>query len=647
MLPPTEITVANAARRPVRHASAAAAKTFMSPQVTVYGTIRAVLLACLTAAAQEVPPDATATPIEGVVLEPPAPAPPPAPVSYTRGFAWRETGPRSVAGISDVAVHPALGELWVVATEEGAAWVSVDGGDTWLEVLGPAAGQGEEDVAGEIEARLREVGTTVDVPDESSYEDGGTIDADELEQALQDAADAARDASQQAVDDLQSELEGDDAWFLSARRQSAVRPRVWFTSQGLLVVARTDGLRVSPDLGTAWTLVLEEPVTALAELPDGRFVVGTPHGLLATPGLTQFTPVSGFETVAIRDLTEDDGVYAATSDGLWFSPDLFVWRRLSGWLDDVATVRPVRAGDGSRAPRALVLGAEDDLWRALDPVASPANGVFGGPVPRSTSVVRRDDALMIAASALGPFESTDAGGSWTPLPRGLPDGADARDVELVGDLVLLASGGGLYELVPRPEEQAPIELRLDDWVPLNALVDAGTLRPELVARSGRRWAAAVLPQVTLDGTWNQEVGDDWDADTWTVRPVDTWWEIRVKLTWRPNRQRSTSGYFDAEELAAGLDVLVFEDEVVIDDGLTSDALVSKVNRAATLYRTEVADTIAGLWTTRQRLVAERELAGDEPLVDQLARALRVAELEARLDALTDGAVSSWNNGENR
>jgi hypothetical protein len=121
----------------------------------------------------------------------------------------------------------------------------------------------------------------------------------------------------------------------------------------------------------------------------------------------------------------------------------------------------------------------------------------------------------------------------------------------------------------------------------------------------------------------------------------------MHLTWRPNRQRSTTGYFDAEELAAGLDVLVFDDEVVIDDGLTSDALVSKVNRGATLYRTEVADTIASLWTTRQRLVTERQLAGDEPLADQVARALRVAELEARLDALTDGAVSSWNHGEDR
>ena len=78
----------------------------------------------------------------------------------------------------------------------------------------------------------------------------------------------------------------------------------------------------------------------------------------------------------------------------------------------------------------------------------------------------------------------------------------------------------------------------------------------------------------------------------------------------------------------------------VDDGSASWLLASRVGRQGTSYRAELAATVSRLYLLRQDLLL-RGVPG--PLADRVERALQVAELDARLDALTQGAVSTWND----
>jgi hypothetical protein len=572
------------------------------------------------ARAQEAPPP------EAVLL------PPAAPTSLADGWLWVEAGPRTVLDLVDVAIHPDDERVWAVVAGDGATFVTTDGGRRWFEVIGPTGGRAssDEEALTEIEARLGELGSAVEAPDESLLEDG-EIDEDELAEVLERAAEEAQAEAQQVIDEVQAELEA-QPWFLPEGSAGAqpLRPRVLFTSTGLLALTRADGLHLSEDLGASWHLVMEEPATSFVELPGAGFVVGTPSGARWSATLLEWSPIPALQGLTIHTLHEAAGGWAATSQGLWWSYDGRSWERQPSWFDELWAIG--RVDDG------LLLGARDTVWRALAPTQLPAVPSEGEPVPLVQAFAQLEDGLLLAASAEGPFESVDGGQHWTPLLAGL-DARASTDMEARGSLLLLCTADGLKRLAPRVD--SPEAEELPDWVPLGALVDASTQRRELVARPGSRWARALLPELTFEYTHNQVVGDDWDVDTWTIREVDTWWNGKIRLTWRPGSSTS-SDYFDAD-LADDLQLLVFDDEVVLDDGTLTALVGSKVSRGSVQYRSELADTISRLYLTRQRLVLEQRWLADEPLYEQTLRALQLAEVEARLDALTDGAVSRWDN----
>ncbi len=281
-----------------------------------------------------------------------------------------------------------------------------------------------------------------------------------------------------------------------------------------------------------------------------------------------------------------------------------------------------------------MLGAPDTLWYAPDPARAVATPTQGGPVRAAREVVRRDVAMLMAASASGPFESTDGGITWVRIARGL-EATDCRAIEVRGELVLLANGAGLHRLRPLPRDREAPEL--DPWVPLPVLLDASLVRRELNQRIGSRWVAAMMPRVALTYQRRDTERVDWDAATWTTLDLDKYWITTVQLTWTPNRQRSGTS-FEVEDLA----VFTVGDEIAIDQGTSPLLLYSQVSRGVTGYRDDLAGTISRLYLSRQRLALERALVRDESLVQQVDRELRIAEVEARLDALTDGAVSAWS-----
>lgn len=584
----------------------------------------------------DLPGDLPPSPEDGSGEAPPPLAP--ALPDWRSGHEWVAVGPAGVGSLTSVAAaaDPAL---WAVAQADGTVFLTEDAGRRWARVLDPyLVASNDEEVLREVEARLKDLG--------SDLGSSGWVSEDDLQQFAQDA----QQASQQVVDDVQAELDA-GPWFLEhqaalAGDWKAAHPRVWFTSDGRLVVGRADGLRVHEHTAAGWEprWVWTEPVTAFTELPDHTFLVGLADGLVrGTRDLRDFEGLSALDGQRVTDLRLEGGLLASTTEGVWWTAEGVSWVHLP-----IGAEHPVHtAMSGPRPPdpttaaldMPLLVGTEATILRTSDPGRDLGGPVEGGPMPDTSAFARRSDGLLLAASAAGPWQSDDGGASWESLALGEAGVRELHDVEVVGDSVLLVGVGGLWRLEPRRALPAAEPPR---WVPLGALVNASLGRPELEAHVGSRWVAAMMPDVTLQGDWRQNVGDDWDADTWTTHDVDTTWRLRMALTWRPGRQQ-TSSSFDVLDPTADLSVVLLDGQVVIDDGTSGTVLASAVRRGATQYRDELAESIGQLWRERQRLVAEGTPAV-APLTDRVRQVLRILEIEARLDALCDGAVSEWDPG---
>ena len=77
-----------------------------------------------------------------------------------------------------------------------------------------------------------------------------------------------------------------------------------------------------------------------------------------------------------------------------------------------------------------------------------------------------------------------------------------------------------------------------------------------------------------------------------------------------------------------------------DDDYVAAASLGQATRS---YRASVADTITDLYRARAELVAERRRIRGERLQRQVLHELSIAEVEARLDAITEGAVLRWES----
>jgi hypothetical protein len=541
-----------------------------------------------------------------------------------------------VADLADVAVDAGSGAV-AVAAVDGAVWIRPAGGD-WAQVLGPGSRELADTSADElllgVEARIDEALGELEEPDEADVDATDTGDEAELEELLAEEAaermrEAVEDAAEQARADLTVERSEDD------RRRDVgrfARARVWF-EEGLVLVGRSDGLYASGDAlapdaergAPTWRALLDVPVTALARVGGVR-VVGTDDGLLAapsTPGELAWDvrdATLALEGVAVADLVPlgTDTWMACSSDGAWVSNDGLGWSSVGSRGDVVlsALADPWLPG---RSWVSRLDGVRVEVQGSLRPP-----GLGAPPAVRSLAAIGPDH--LLAAGPSGVRESIDGGRTWMPLQRGLFD-RDARALALAPNGVLLAGGDGLLLLVPEPDDRgAPLE---PDWIPLPQLVAAASARAGLAGHEGaRRWATA-LPQLNLEGRYEPDrriaytggqSGHESEADVYV-----TGW-----LTWKPERQGG-----------AAPEAIVFGDEVFVDDGSDPAMLAARIDRGQAAYSGEVAHEIVALYMQRQTLVGDRREAADRGLLTRVQHELRIREVEARIDALTDGVVSAW------
>ncbi len=605
--------------------------------------ILATLLLPIALAQEPVPPPGApapgvipAMPTEGPEVALPAPLdlsavlqPPPVDLPRSRTSVWNAVGPLGEQRFVDIALHPQAPGIWVAVQEDGTVWVTVDAGDSWFEVLegdGTRFGSTsrDEDLILDVQARI----------DELSDRMGEAATDEEAEDLTNEAAAAAQDVALGVQGEIEQGLWFDDRGGSVLARVGRVR--VSFTASGVLMVSRPDGLHVSPDLGATWIPVLDSPVSHAVETEAGEILAVGPVGAWTSTDLITWTSTTLPLSSAPTDLVVDGGLWVSSPDGLWLRRD-GVWQPLPTGPEPL-TARPA---DPTPYP-ALVVGTPEDIFRAA-PYDQEVAPVLGGPMPSVHDIERAPDGSLIAASAAGPFESRDQGRTW----QGFSDGLDDPTVEAVairGAEILLVGTSGVWRLDPRAEvvperPQRPAEL--PPFASLNDLIYTSTTRRELRQRIGRRAVAALFPELQLEYYQVHDEGPTWynNDPGGTLYSIDGYWRAQIRLTWRPNRQRTSTSF--NVETADDMSVVVVGDDVVVAGEEAPLILYSKVSRGAAAYRSVLVNQITELYRLRARLLLE---APPQDVRKAVLRQLNLAEVDAKLDVLTEGAVSAYLAG---
>jgi hypothetical protein len=518
--------------------------------------------------------------------------------AWHAGFGWRSVGPHGVVEVADVA---AAGARAALVTDDGDVWLSTDAGASWSRVL---AGERAGATTGFTEAALFDVELRVDeLLDE--------VDAEPLDPGVDPVAEIEERLRTEALPDAFAPV-------TAARREARWAWRVEVDAASV-TVGRPDGLWRADADGHGWRRVEAAAAEAWVALGERR-LVGGPGGLVVA-GIDE---PAGTALPAVHDLVRvDDGVLAATDDGVWWSADGLAWRPVAGRL---RAWRRVATADGERwaADVGGVVRVDGDA------LAAP----IGPPLEDVRDLLVEADGIVVVAARGGAWVSRDGGATFGPLGEGL-EGADGRGLARCGADLWVATDRGLYALVADapPDVERP-GVPLDGALPpLGVLRDAALRQlPEVGGRG--RVGAWLLPQVTVEASWAA-------SDARTVvgtlgSGLDGAWQVTARATWRPPTGGGTTGGVQ------GLVAVADEDGVVQVYSGPFDAwvLLAHAGRRLRDERLRRIDLVAELVARRDALARER-LGTGRPLREVVAAELRIDEVEAWLDALTDGAVERW------
>ncbi len=583
------------------------------------------------APSDDLPPD------EDIVFAPSAPAP--LAVSSTP-FAptatWLPVGPRPSARMSDVAIHPRRPDTLAVASLTGRVWVSVNRGGSWAQVMDPITGLGaasqDEELMLQVEVRIQEIleeQEIEEVDEDADPEDSEYEDPDDAEDAVQDSIE---DAIRQATEEAQADFV--DPWAVEARRvldgaMDAARPRVWYADDGTLMAGRADGLWVSPDNGANWTQALDVPVTALTHLP-GRdlYVAGTGDGIrFAVDPEIWLDPEDGTEGLFVYDLSSvAEGVWAATSDGVWFAPDAQTWARTGLAGQTLVAVLGDPGWEGG------VWVSDMDGVQRSDDGGTTFRATYGQPLRSAVRLVRTGSHLL-AASSDGAWESIDGGVSWQSMSRGLSS-PDVRAVAAAGGDVYLAGGEGVFRMSLKQNlADNPALGAVSEWVPVETLLDAALSQPGIAGvedkRARTRWLGSVLPRLRVISQYRPGTQLMWSDSAGTTSGANGDLSVTVRLDWTPAGRKVGSG---TVWVTAG------EDDVFVDDGSDPALAMSRARRQGVDQRMDIARTVSELYFARLSLVEQRKAFATESVRERVEIELRLSELEAWLDVMTNGVA---------
>ena len=566
-------------------------------------------------------------------------APAVAPVPLAERFVWeRRTGlGRRVAA---VAVEPVPGGAWVAVDEQGGVWLSEDEGRSWDSVVRPLGGLDTDDLPDD-EALLLEAESRRDEALEASAEElevATPADATEEDADLPEAPEPDDGALEEASV-LGADLAGERA------DGGASLPVVWAEpGDGTrLFVGRADGVWRSTSSGRTWDHLGEAEdgapaITCFARAADGALVVGTTDGV-------RYSVDDGGSFIDVEDATDGARVnsvvveggllWAATSRGLFRSANGLAWDAIP--LPDGGDVRaivPDPAWD-----QGFWVASRGALHRTDD---GGATFYISGrqPLRGLRTLVHLDEpGHLLATSDDGVWESMDGGVMWFAADRRLSE-PDVRSLSFSDNGPVIATPGGVWRMVPPREStravRAQTTLSLSDTIA--AASQRGGMDIDLLSLSRAGVAAKLMPVLELKFDWDSSgARRASQVSASTTDSFDDSWSAGLQVCWG-----SCSGVAAVAPTGeADLDVsreLYVSNGQVYDEG---EPVAAAANVATTIrsYRRYLAEHVADAWIARTRLVAESGTVRSLPLRDQVLHAVQLQELDARLDALTEGAFS--------
>jgi photosystem II stability/assembly factor-like uncharacterized protein len=568
-------------------------------------------------------------------------APAPLPVAFGETYVWKLVpGLPPQVRPAGLAVQAGDAAAWLVVDEQGGAWLSEDAGAHWANALEGIGAADAADALPDDERVLLEA---------EALQDDAELDPADFEVPTTDTTDNT-DTTVPEVDTevlVAPDALDDDA--RAAADQDAAPPVVWFDPEQpeRALLGRADGVWRSNDGGFSWTPVTEravgEPsVTTFFRMAEGNVLVaGTTAGVLFSldDGNSWIDVESATGGAGVHQIAEASGVlWAATEAGLYRSPDGLQWERIPiPGATDVRVVVPDPRWNGG-----FWAAAEGALYRTDDAGASfyiagrqPLHGL-------RTMLYPGEPGHLLASSDDGVWESMDGGVSWNIADRQLTD-PDVRGVAIADGRPVIATAHGVWRMIT-PEEDVGFgrtrKLALSLPATVAASIGRDGMNIDLLSLSRRGTVAALAPQLDLYFDWKRAANRDTDLGSEiTTDGHDGDWSVGAKMCWG-----SCGATVVVDYDAAGADIDTGDSSLYAVDGKVFDegepvAAAANVAQRIRSYRRSLADTVADAWMARQRLAAEVPQIRNQPLRDQVLHALQIAELNARLDAYTDGAFT--------
>lgn len=606
-----------------------------------------LLLVCAPAFAQD-------TPMPGM---PDVPPPPPEVLLEPLGarLVWELGAPLGTeAEPTDIAVQPGVGGAWLVVDASGAVWLSEDQGGRWVRVLGTEGepqlnalddGPDEEDLLLEAEAlrdgALDEIEPDVElVPGDLSDEPNVTeLDVTELDVAVESEV-GIPGGSFDDVPAIVAEL-------IELDLGIKVLPVVWVdpANSDRVYVGRRDGAWRSLDGGRSWELLGvtssdHSQITTFVRASGGTLIAGTVDGVRFSidDGSTWVDPVDATDGARVDMIAQKAGVYwAATSRGLFRSANALDWSPVV--LPDSSAVRavvPDPAWDaGFWVATAAALLRTDDGGASFYVVGrQPLRGL--------RDMIRLEKpGHLLAISNDGVWESIDGGVIWTTADSHLTD-PDVRAIATASSGLVIATSRGVWRLVaPLVVEGAP-RMRLEG-LSLTETIYESIERPglnldglSLVRLGVLAGFAPSLEVMFLYGKGAARLASVTAADTVDLHGQD--WALTARLCWGSCSTTTVirdydgnTGELEADETPS---LYVLDGEVYGEEDPIAAA--ANVDQRVRSYKRHLGVHVADAWVARSRLLAAMSAMPALPLREQVFNELQLQELDARLDALTDG-----------
>ncbi len=534
------------------------------------------------------------------------------------GETWRLVDPENGA-----TAFARVGAVVVAGGDDGVR-ASLDAGSTWLDVDSALAGRrvNELDFFGQQRSRVEVTDQALVILDRVLFELGSAVLRPESNAILSDVA--LTMIQHPELTSVEVEGHTDDQGtdevnqVLSERRANAVRD--------YLIAAGVDDDRLVTR-GYGSTVPLQPGTTDDAREANRR---------------VEFRILSRDPSLALP-AREAGVLYAATDNGLFRSTDALRWTRVGAAPEGSL----VSAVDDPDVPGGYWVAAERGLFRTNDD-----GGTFlqtaNQPLQQLVRMVHlAEPGHLLAISGAGVWESTDSGVTWEPASRLLTD-RDVRALDFTAGDPLIATANGIWRMI-KADRISDDQEDLKKVMPLGETIQISLARDGLngdqLSLARRTRILPFLPTATLQfqDAYTASRSADFLAFASSGSKADTW-QATVQLCWGGCSTSSSyydysSDNYDVQQMVDDGTLNVIDGEVYDDNAVVAAA--ASVSKKLSEFRFATAQQISDAWLSRQRLAAQTPSLKDAPLRQRVMQKLAIQELDARLDAWTEGQFSTW------